>query len=312
MKAVTKPSSPNRIAVRVPQANGCGSENASSLGRDQSPSPSPPASDVELASRAGSRASSGYMLSSVPLIPTLLVPSLESGKVSELELPSPLYKDYQADYRSQVALEKFILLKLKEYYKENKQLRSQLAAVKDEIKRKEAAEDEQPEVQVAGQGVQRLSAGLIAQHNKLLVQYQSELQVQTSAVYQLKERVRDLQCDLAVQLASVKELSEALKATIKEVDRLTDSNEFQKKKCTLYQKLVKDWSLKGGFELPAERWKLMSCIENQQLDDVKKDIYTNAEREAAEELYAKQQTIAGDPYLLYEVNKVHKVCNRKY
>ena len=56
----------------------------------------------------------------------------------------------------------------------------------------------------------------------------------------------------------------------------------------------------------------MSCIENQQLDDVKKDIYTNAEREAAEELYAKQQTIAGDPYLLYEVNKVHKVCNRRY
>ena len=90
------------------------------------------------------------------------------------------------------------------------------------------------------------------------------------------------------------------------------TNKFQKKKCTLYQKIVRDLSLKAGFELPAEKWRLMSWLENQQFDDVKKDMYTDVEREAALDLYTKQQTIAGDPYLLTEVHKVHRVCNRKY
>ena len=32
----------------------------------------------------------------------------------------------------------------------------------------------------------------------------------------------------------------------------------------------------------------MSCIENQLFEDVKKDMYTDAEREAALDLYTKQ------------------------
>ena len=43
--------------------------------------------------------------------------------------------------------------------------------------------------------------------------------------------------------------------------------------------------MKAGFELPAEKWKLMSWLENQQFDDVKKDMYTDAEREAALDLF---------------------------
>ena len=53
-------------------------------------------------------------------------------------------------------------------------------------------------------------------------------------INQLKDRIGDQQCALAVQLATVKELSEDRKVHLKEIDRLTDSNEFQKKKCTLY------------------------------------------------------------------------------
>ena len=69
---------------------------------------------------------------------------------------------------------------------------------------------------------------------------------------------------------------------------MTDSNEFQKRKCTLYQRLVKDLSLKTGFELPTEKWRLLSWIDSQEFDDVKKDLYTEAEFEAAEDLFAKQ------------------------
>ena len=46
--------------------------------------------------------------------------------------------------------------------------------------------------------------------------------------------------------------------------------------------------MKAGFELPAEKWKLMSWLENQQFDDVKKDMYTDFERETALDLFSKQ------------------------
>ena len=44
------------------------------------------------------------------------------SKVSELDLPNALYKDFKA--QSQIALEKFILLKMKECFKENKALKA--------------------------------------------------------------------------------------------------------------------------------------------------------------------------------------------
>ena len=43
-----------------------------------------------------------------------------------------------------------------------------------------------------------------------------------------------------------------------------------------------------------------------------KNHYSDEEREAIYELYAKQQTIAHDPYLLFEVNKVYRVLNKKF
>ena len=121
-----------------------------------------------------------------------------------------------------------------------------------------------------------------------------------------------MQCDLAVQLASIKELREEQKSKAKEIEQLTDSNEFQKKKSTLYQKMVKELNEKNGFVLPSERWKLMSWIDNQSFENLNQDMYTEAEQDAAEDLYTKQQTFGNDPYLVYEVNKMHRVCNRKY
>ena len=78
--------------------------------------------------------------------------------------------------------------------------------------------------------------------------------------------------------------------------------------------MVRDANLKCGFELPVdiEKRRLMNWIENQSFDDVKKDMYTNIEQEAALALFSKQQEISKDPYLVYEVNKIHRVCKRKY
>ena len=41
-------------------------------------------------------------------------------------------------------------------------------------------------------------------------------------------------------------------------------------------------------------------------------MYTEMEQKAAADLYGKQQAIVNEPYLLNEVHKIHKVCNRKY
>ena len=56
----------------------------------------------------------------------------------------------------------------------------------------------------------------------------------------------------------------------------------------------------------------MSFIDSQNFDNLKKDHYTEAESEAALELFAKLPNIASDPYLLFEVHKAYSVCNRKY
>ena len=74
----------------------------------------------------------------------------------------------------------------------------------------------------------------------------------------------DLQAELAAQMAVNKELQEDQVAKLKENQYLAKTNEFQKKKCTLYQKMVRDANEKCGFELPAdtEKRRLMNWIEN--------------------------------------------------
>ena len=47
-----------------------------------------------------------------------------------------LYKDFKA--QSQIALEKFILLKMKECFKENKALKAQLNSIKKELKQEKS------------------------------------------------------------------------------------------------------------------------------------------------------------------------------
>ena len=83
-------------------------------------------------------------------------------------------------------------------------------------------------------------------------------------ILQMRERITDLQAELAVQMAVNKELKEDQVAKLKENQYLTKTNEFQKKKCTLYQKMVRDANEKCGFELPAdtEKRRLMNWIEN--------------------------------------------------
>ena len=82
--------------------------------------------------------------------------------------------------------------------------------------------------------------------------------------------------------------------------------------CTLYRKIARDLNLNAGLKLPTEKWKLMSWIDNQQFDKLRKDMYTDAEREAGLDLYEKIGSIVNDPYLVYEASKVYRVFNKKY
>ena len=52
--------------------------------------------DLELGSNLDSQTSSRNLL--VTAGPSLMVPSLEKGKVSEIELPTALQKDYKVNY----------------------------------------------------------------------------------------------------------------------------------------------------------------------------------------------------------------------
>ena len=52
--------------------------------------------------------------------------------------------------------------------------------------------------------------------------------------------------------------------------------------------MVRELNEKDGFVLPNERWRLMSWIDNQQFEELNKDMYTEVERDAAGDLYTKQ------------------------
>ena len=118
IRVVSKPS--NHIAVKVPQARGQGM--GSGLRPNQYSSLSLASSDFGgLHSYAGSDGTSDNLTSG--MLPTIH-PYREGSKLSELDLPNHIYKDFKANYQREVPLEKFILLKMKEFYKENKQLRT--------------------------------------------------------------------------------------------------------------------------------------------------------------------------------------------
>lgn len=59
-----------------------------------------------------------------------------------------------------------------------------------------------------------------------------------------------------------KQHAEEAKASFQEKDRLQGTNEFLKKKCMLYQRMVYDANRRAKFELPTDKKKLQTFIDN--------------------------------------------------
>ena len=53
-----------------------------------------------------------------------------------------------------------------------------------------------------------------------------------------------------------KQHAEEAKASFQEKERLQGTNEFLKKKCKMYQRMVSDANRKAKFELPTDKKKL--------------------------------------------------------
>ena len=130
----------------------------------------------------------------------------------------------------------------------------------------------------------------------------------------MRDKVTDLQADIAIQKAISQDLKEENQTTKNQNKGFKEMVEFQKLKAKVYKKMVRDANMKNGFDIPLEtqQWRLMHWIDSQTFEDVKRDNYSKGVQEAARELYGKQQQIQDDPYLLYEVNKIERVCSRKY
>ena len=101
-----------------------------------------------------------------------------------------------------------------------------------------------------------------------------------------------------------------MKTKVKLLDRLNKTIDFTQKKCVIYQRMVKDLSLKLDFELPEDQTILSKLIESKQFKEVPKNLYSENEKRAAGDLYSQLTAIISDPYLMYEVCKIFKVNTR--